>query len=139
MLEACVSWRHNGASGCKRFGDIVSVALSGFPWGKQDKKFHSVIEWDDAELEIQLRSRINEKYPSISYPYAEYTDDEETGITEMTFRSTQRIRPTQLKAEAINKEVSQTEIYRHKTKRRAFKKADCIVDVKEIGEIGRIR
>ena len=82
MLEALVSLRHKGEQGLKKRGDILVVKLAGSPWGDEERRFHQLVEWEDAELEHHLNKSLSEvdPTPAIVHPYAEY--DEETVLDE---------------------------------------------------------
>jgi len=76
MIEACISLRHNGETLLKKRGDILCVKLPGSPWGSMEKKFHTIIEMEDAVLEAALIAMRNngETHPVISNPYSVYED-----------------------------------------------------------------
>ena len=130
MLEALVSWRHNGEDRTygKRRGDILAVALPGHPWGKQDTAFHTVVELDDAELEAKLRKRLR-PYPVISLPYATFKSNplDPLGEPVIEKRSEYRLSDADVPASALDPNTRQIRPMRRSDGER-FKKSNMIKD-----------
>jgi hypothetical protein len=137
MLEALVSWRHNGETALKRSGDILIMALTGHPWGKMDKKFHSIVEFDDPELEAKLREKTSPN-PVISLPYCEFNPSVGDEEPVMKVRSTFRANKDNFSAKILDPTVEVNEISRTKTDK-SLSKSIMLKDAVVIGELGRSR
>ena len=69
MLEACICVHPKANITLKSRGDILAVALTGFEWGVMDRKYHQIIEWEDADLEEEVR---NDPRGIIELPYSTF-------------------------------------------------------------------
>lgn len=60
MLEALIRTK-NSACADKRAGDVICVKLKEFAdWGAMEQRVHTVLDWQDEELETAMREKLTE-------------------------------------------------------------------------------